>query len=75
MKEDDYLDYENRIYTNKKYFDRISTKYIKKIDEVYDASLRPFADKQPDKEINDWIKKLTKGKIKNIVGKNLNHVQ
>ena len=75
MKEDDYLDYENRIYTNKKYFDRISTKYIKKIDEVYGASLRPFADKQPDKEINDWIKKLTKGKIKNIVGKNLNHVQ
>ena len=74
MKEDNYLEYENRMYTHKKHFDRISTEYLKKIDEVYDASLRPFADENPDKEINDWIKKLTKGKIKKFAGKNLNYV-
>ena len=62
------------MYTKKIHFDKISTKYLKKIDKVYDATLRPFADENPDKEINDWIKKLTKGKIKEMAGKNLNPV-
>ena len=35
---------------------------------MYDATLRPFADEDPEGEINDWVNDLTKGKIDKIVG-------
>ena len=73
MKKENLLEYENRIYTNASYFNRISREYLKKIEELYDATLRPFANVNPEEEINDWVKNLTKGKIEDFVGKHLNN--
>ena len=57
------------MYTTKTYFQNVSSEYLEKIDEIYDATLRPFADENPEGEINDWVNELTKGKIDKIVGK------
>jgi len=61
------LEYGNRLYTTKTYFQNVSTEYLEKIDLVYDATLRPFADENPEGEINDWVNDLTKGRIDRIV--------
>ena len=40
QEEDNYLEYENRMYTHKKHFDRISTEYLKKIDDACSRGMK-----------------------------------
>ena len=65
------LEYGNRLYTTKENFNKVSNDYVKKLVQNYDATIKPFADQDPEKEINDWVNDLTKGKIDKVVGKSL----
>ena len=57
-----------RFWTSKKYFNDINQKFISNILEpTYEASFKVLKDEEPEVEINDWVKKATKGKIDQIV--------
>ena len=63
------LNYGNKFWTTQKYFDKIRGQYLERISSFYDADFSVIKAKSPEKEINDWVKEQTKGKIEKIVGK------
>ena len=63
------LSFANKFWTSQKYFTKIRGQYIEKISSLYDASISVIKKQNPEKEINDWVKKQTKGKIDKIIGK------
>ena len=63
------LNYGNKFWTSKRYFDKIRGQYLERISSFYDADFSVIKAKDPEKEINDWVKVQTKGKIEKIVGK------
>ena len=63
------LSFANKFWTSQKYFRKIRGQYIEKISSLYDASISVIKKQNPEKEINDWVKQQTKGKIDKIVGK------
>ena len=63
------LNFGNKFWTTQKYFKKIRGQYLEKISALYDADFSLIAAKNPEKEINEWVKKQTNGKIDKIVGK------
>ena len=63
------LNYGNKFWTSKRYFDKIRGQYLERISSFYDADFSVIKANDPEKEINDWVKVQTKGKIEKIVGK------
>jgi len=61
------LNYGNKFWTTKKYFDKIRGQYLERISSFYDADFSVIKAKSPEKEINDWVKEQTKGKIEKII--------
>ena len=62
------LNFGNKFWTTQKYFKKIRGQYLEKISALYDADFSLIATKSPEKEINEWVKKQTNGKIDKIVG-------
>ena len=63
------LNFGNKFWTTQKYFKKIRGQYLEKISALYDADFSLIAAKSPEKEINEWVKKQTNGKIDKIIGK------
>merc|ERR1712156_620931 len=61
------LNYGNKFWTSKRYFDKIRGQYLERISSFYDADFSVIKANDPEKEINDWVKVQTKGKIEKIV--------
>ena len=63
------LKFGNRMWTTPRYFPKIDGAYKSKLENLYGAKFAKFAAKNPEKEVNDWVKEVTQGKIDKIVGK------
>ena len=57
------------MWTTPRYFPKIDDEYKSKLENLYGAKFAKFAAKNPEKEVNDWVKEVTQGKIDKIVGK------
>jgi len=64
---DQILTFGNRLWTTKKHYLAIDQDYLLRIRNFYGADIRYFATTNPEKNVNDWVKETTKGKIKKIV--------
>ena len=62
------LSFGNRLWTTRKYFNKMEQNYLRKIKDLYDADMKFFAKENPENYINDWVKKKTKGRINKIIG-------
>ena len=58
----------NRLWMTKNNFQKMNSGYMEKINGIYAAGFDDLDDKNPAVEINNWVKKITKGKIEKIVG-------
>lgn len=65
----DVLSFGTRCWTPKNYFQKISNQFLQKVTDLYDVSVNVLQDQRPEIEINDWVRKQTKGKIDKIIGK------
>ena len=63
------LKFGNRMWTTPRYFPKIDDDYKSKLENLYGAEFAKFAANNPEKEVNDWVKEVTQGKIDKIVGK------
>ena len=63
------LKFGNRMWTTPRYFPKIDDEYKSKLENLYGAKFAKFAANNPEKEVNDWVKEVTQGKIDKIVGK------
>ena len=63
------LKFGNRMWTTPRYFPKIDGDYKSKLENLYGAKFAKFAANNPEKEVNDWVKEVTQGKIDKIVGK------
>lgn len=61
------LKFGNRMWTTPRYFPKIDDDYKSKLEDLYGAQFAKFAAKNPEKEVNDWVKEVTQGKIDKIV--------
>lgn len=61
------LKFGNRMWTTPRYFPKIDDVYKSKLEDLYGAQFAKFAAKNPEKEVNDWVKEVTQGKIDKIV--------
>ena len=57
------LSFGNRLWTTRKYFNKMEQTYLRKIKDLYDADMKFFAKENPENYINDWVKKKTNGRI------------
>ena len=62
------LSFGNRLWTTRKYFNKMEQNYLRKIKDLYDADMKFFAKENPENYINDWVKKKTNGRINKIIG-------
>ena len=62
------LSFGNRLWTTRKYFNKMEQNYLRKIKDLYDADMKFFARENPENYINDWVKKKTNGRINKIIG-------
>lgn len=62
------LSFGNRLWTTRKYFNKMEQNYLRKIKDLYDADMKFFAKENPENYINDWVKRKTKGRINKIIG-------
>ena len=62
------LNFGNRIWTTNKYLPKIEETYQKKIENLYDAKFDLLNPTNSKKEVNDWVKNQTNGKIDKIIG-------
>merc|ERR1711971_1247536 len=60
------LKFGNRMWTTPRYFPKIDD-YKSKLENLYGAEFAKFAANNPEKEVNDWVKEVTQGKIDKIV--------
>ena len=58
----------NKLWTTKNNFQKMNSGYMEKINGIYGASFEELEDKNPEVAINNWVKKITRGKIEKIVG-------
>ena len=58
----------NRLWTTKNNFEKMNSGYMEKISGIYEAGFEQLEDKNPEVAINNWVEKITKGKIDKIVG-------
>ena len=65
---DKILSFGNRLWTTRKFFNKMEQNYLRKIKDLYDADMKIFAKENPEKYINDWVKRKTKGRINKIIG-------
>ena len=68
------LKFGNRMWTTPRYFPKIDDEYKSKLENLYGAEFAKFAANNPEKEVNDWVKEVTQGKIDKIVGKYLHYL-
>jgi len=61
------LKFGNRMWTTPRYFPKIDDDYKSKLENLYGAEFAKFAANNPEKEVNDWGKEVTQGKIDKIV--------
>jgi len=61
------LKFGNRMWTTPRYFPKIDGDYKSKLENLYGAQFAKFAANNPEKEVNDWVKEVTQGKIDKIV--------
>jgi len=61
------LKFGNRMWTTPRYFPKIDDDYKSKLENLYGAEFAKFAANNPEKEVNDWVKEVTQGKIDKIV--------
>jgi len=61
------LKFGNRMWTTPRYFPKINEDYKSKLENLYGAQFAKFAANNPEKEVNDWVKEVTQGKIDKIV--------
>lgn len=61
------LKFGNKMWTTPRYFPKIDDEYKSKLENLYGAKFAKFAAKNPEKEVNDWVKEVTQGKIDKIV--------
>lgn len=62
------LSFGNRLWTTRKYFNKMEQNYLRKIKDLYDADMKFFAKENPENYINDWVKRKTNGRINKIIG-------
>ena len=66
---DQVLTFANRLWTTKKHYQSIEREYLRKIRNFYGADLEKFANPNPEKYINNWVREKTNNKINKIIGK------
>ena len=62
------LSFGNRLWTTRKYFNKMEQNYLRKIKELYDADMKFFAKENPETYINNWVRRKTNGRINKIIG-------
>ena len=62
------LSFGNRLWTTRKYFNKMEQNYLRKIKELYDADMKSFAKENPETYINNWVRRKTNGRINKIIG-------
>ena len=63
------LKFGSRLMTTPKSFTKIDESYKCKIEELYDAEFTKFTLTDSEKDVNDWGKQVTQGRINIILGK------
>jgi len=63
----DTLIFGNRVWTTQKYFPKILQSYKQSISKFYDAEFTQLPAEDGEKDVNEWVEKITKGKITNII--------
>ena len=59
----------NQLWTTPRYFSKIDEGYKCKIEQLYGSEFSKLVAKNPEKEVNDWVKEVTQGKTDKIIGK------
>merc|ERR1711971_244308 len=63
------LKFGNRMWTTPRYYSKVLPSYKKTISKFYNATFSKLPVKNGEVEVNDWVSKITKGKITNLDGK------
>merc|ERR1712021_182692 len=61
------LKFGNRMWTTPRYYSKVLPSYKKTISKFYNATFSKLPVKNGEVEVNDWVSKITKGKITNII--------
>ena len=64
----DLLQFGNTLWTSDKYYNKTGGRFLEKVSSIYAAELRLLQKDNPQNEINQWVRDLTKGKIDGIIG-------
>ena len=59
----------NKIWTTNEFFGDINTRYLERLDAIYQTDFGLIPAENPEKTVNDWVRGVTKGKIQELFGK------
>jgi serine protease inhibitor len=65
------LSFGTKLWTAKRYFDNIRGSFLEKLSAIYDIEFSLIKTKNPERDINRWVREITHGKIDKIVGMSL----
>ena len=61
------LTFGNRMWAAERYHSKVKQSYTNDIKKLYDAELTKLPAQNGEKEVNEWVGEITKGKITNII--------